>query len=87
MFKKFSFQAIFRGTFNQQASLTLIVLALERYWATVHPLTFEGFCSKQVRSLEYLHTDLFVKVRVPHASRDHLHELFRVVQVGVFLPI
>ena len=41
-------QALFRGTFNQQASLTLIVLAIERYLATVHPFTFEGFCSRQV---------------------------------------
>ena len=37
-----------RGTFTQQASLTLIVLAVERYLATVHPLTFEGFCSVKV---------------------------------------
>ena len=54
-------KAIFRGTFNQQASLTLIVLALERYWATVHPLTFEGFCSKQV-SLYLRHTFLSYQI-------------------------
>ena len=44
----YTLQALFRGTFNQQASLTLIVLAIERYLATVHPFTFEGFCSRQV---------------------------------------
>ena len=44
-------QALFRGTFNQQASLTLIVLAIERYMATVHPFTFDGFCTRKVSLL------------------------------------
>jgi len=44
-------QALFRGTFNQQASLTLIVLAIERYMATVHPFTFDGFCTRKMSAL------------------------------------
>ena len=43
-----------RGTFTQQASLTLIVLAVERYLATVHPLTFEGFCSVKVSTNRFI---------------------------------
>ena len=48
------FQALLRGTFTQQASLTLIVLALERYLTSVHPLTFEGFCSTKVSMVAQL---------------------------------
>ena len=50
----FFFQALLRGTFTQQASLTLIVLALERYLTSVHPLTFEGFCSTKVSMVAQL---------------------------------
>ena len=51
---QFFFQALLRGTFTQQASLTLIVLALERYLTSVHPLTFEGFCSTKVSMVAQL---------------------------------
>ena len=34
--------------------MTLIVLAVERYLATVHPLTFEGFCSVKVSTNRFI---------------------------------
>ena len=41
-------QALLRGSFTQQSATTLIILAVDRYIAAVHPVSYNKIFSKKV---------------------------------------